>query len=185
MDCPIIRPLKVPQILWYFILNLLYISMKSLSEQHTCLSRLSLLSTTYFFLFQLSLQICSSFYWRKMAPPKSWSSYSGKYPKLIVRSITSNSKDVLSGEKYELGEVSVLFPFINHNDTPKLMLRHVRPKRLFDYGTRHNIEVCKAGAVMYSSEIRYSQLPTIAIDCPQSRWFFPFTLRGYIQVYRE
>lgn len=81
-----------------------------------------------------------------MAPPIFGSSHFGKYPKLIIRSVTSNSEDALSGEKYELGEVSILFPFTK-------ILRHIRPfKRLVDYETRQNIELCEAGVVIYSSD---------------------------------
>lgn len=43
------------------------------------------------------------------------------------------------------------------------MFRHIRPfKRLVNYGTNYNIEFCEAGAVMYSSDVHYSQLLSIA-----------------------
>lgn len=76
------------------------------------------------------------------------------------------------------------------------MFRHVRPfKRLVYYRPNHNIEFCEAGAVMYYSDVRYSQPPSVA-----SKYRIPlmYTLtvpnrddrahlpqRGYITVYKE
>lgn len=94
---------------------------------------------------------------KKIAPPKSNSSNPSKYPKLIIESITSDSENVLNGERYEMGNVFVLFPFVNRNDLPYLMIRHVCPfKRLVDNGTGYNVEFCEVGAMIYSSDIRYS-----------------------------
>lgn len=76
------------------------------------------------------------------------------------------------------------------------MVRHVRPfKRVVDYGTKHNIELKEAGAVIYSSDMRYSQLPTIANKCrsplvysliaPNRDDHVHLLPKGYIMVYRN
>lgn len=133
---------------------------------------------------------------KKIAPLKSRSLHCGKHSKLIIQSVTSSSKDVLSGKKHKMGDVSILFPFINRNDLLQLKLRHIYPfKRLVDYGTKHNVELCEAGVVMYSSNISYSQLLTIAdkyrilpvyyLIAPNRYDRANLPPRGYIMVYRE
>lgn len=70
-------------------------------------------------------------------------------PTLSIKSITSDSKDTLNGENYEMGNIFVLFPFVN-------MIRHAQPfKRLVNYGTKHNIEFYEANVVIYSCKFQF------------------------------